>query len=119
MKWLTIFLICFCSFALAGGRNISFDDLIFERIQRMWSPTSKISGNTSVEIEVNFERSGKIKSTRISRSSGDYVFDNSVIMAVMNVGMVPEIEKLDLKTYNNWYARRKMIITFEDLEVER
>lgn len=116
MKWLNILLICFCSLALAEGRSISFDGIILERIQRMWSPTSDVPKNAFAEVEVGYERNGKIKHARITRSSGDNVFNSSVIMAIMNAGMIPEMQNMDIETYKNHYSIRRLIIKPEDLE---
>jgi TonB family protein len=63
--------------------------LVVERIRSNWQPLGDARGTTTVRFTVH--RDGRISDVETERSSGDAVFDNSAVSAVMQTGQVPEL----------------------------
>lgn len=93
----------------------SLDDLIKALVKDNWTELGGPTPGTTVELLIQMLPDGTITNVTVSRSSGNSAFDASAVTAARNVVRVPEIQKLDLNTFNQLYRQRKFIFTSKGL----
>lgn len=91
----------------------SYDDLIGSVIKSNWVEFTNATKGTSVTLSIEMLSDGTITNVKVTRSSGDLVFDNSAITAARNVGRIPEIQQLDTATFNSKYRQRLYVFKAE------
>lgn len=93
----------------------SLDDLIRQLVQQNWTELGNPVPGTKVTLLIEMMPDGTITNVSVSRSSGNIPFDNSAVTAVRNIGKIPEVQQLDLNTFNQLYRKRAFIFTAKGL----
>ena len=85
-------------------------DSMGKRIKQFWSrPSSDYSG-LEAYIRMSLERSGELADVRIVQSSGDVLFDQSVVRAVQRAAPFDEVKHIDARTFDDKF--RKITVQF-------
>ncbi|WP_030137760.1 energy transducer TonB [Pseudomonas fluorescens] len=74
---------------------VNFEELIKARASEGWARPLSTQSNMSVTLEIFIDIDGSIASVSISRSSGNKAYDNSVVAAIKNIGVLPEIQRIN------------------------
>ena len=89
----------------------SLDDLVKQLVQDNWTELGNPAPGTRVELTIQMIPDGTITNVTVRHSSGNAAFDASAVTAAKNVGRVPQIQKLDINTFNQLYRQRTFIFT--------
>ena len=89
----------------------SLDDLVKQLVQDNWTELGNPAPGTRVELTIQMIPDGTITNVTVRHSSGNAAFDASAVTAAKNVGRVPQIQKLDIYTFNQLYRQRTFIFT--------
>lgn len=95
----------------------SLDDLIVNLVSQQWRRPPSARNGMSVEVLIEMLPDGTITNASVSRSSGDKPFDSSAVVAVRNVGRIPEMQQLPRATFDSLYRQRRIIFKPEDLSL--
>ena len=91
-----------------------FEDLIKARASEGWARPASIPNNIAVTMKINLSVDGVFTSINISKSSGDKNYDNSVIAAIQNIGVLSEVRDMNPKELVK-YRSFEMTFTPDDL----
>ena len=89
----------------------SLDDLVKQLVQDNWTELGNPAPGTRVELTIQMIPDGTITNVTVRHSSGNAAFDASAVTAAKNVGRVPQIQKLDIYTFNQLYRQITFIFT--------
>lgn len=93
----------------------SVDGILVRKIVSNWHRPPSARDGMSVGVVIKIERDGRLKSAKITRSSGDKYFDQSAIDAIMAVQKVSEIKHVSDETYRSLYKERNVDFSPEAL----
>ncbi|AJO77108.1 hypothetical protein TO66_07270 [Pseudomonas sp. MRSN 12121] len=71
-----------------------FEDLIRARASEGWARPASIPSNIAVTLQMNLGVDGVFTSINIAKSSGDKSYDNSVVAAIRNIGVLSEMHDM-------------------------
>jgi len=91
-----------------------FEDLIKARASEGWARPASIPSNIAVTLQMNLGVDGVLTSINIAKSSGDKSYDNSVVAAIQNIGMLSEVHDMSPKEREK-YRSFRMTFTPNDL----
>ncbi|MBH3442231.1 TonB C-terminal domain-containing protein [Pseudomonas moraviensis] len=92
----------------------NFDDLIKARASEGWVRPTSIPSNIAVTLQIKLSVGGVFTSINIAKSSGDKSYDNSVVAAIQNIGVLSEVEDMNPEESVK-YRSFKMTFTPDDL----
>jgi TonB family protein len=91
------------------------DGILIRKIVSNWHRPPSARDGMTVGVVIKMERDGRLKSAKITRSSGDKYFDQSAIDAIMAVQKVAEIKHVSDDTYRSFYKERNVDFSPEAL----
>lgn len=91
-----------------------FEDLIKARASEGWARPASIPNNIAVTLQINLGVDGVFTSINIAKSSGDKNYDNSVVTAIQNIGILSEVHDMNPKELAK-YRSFRMTFTPNDL----
>jgi len=94
----------------------SLDELLIRLVSEQWIRPASTRDGISSEIQVSMLPDGTITQVVLVRSSGDTPFDNSTLAALRSIGRIPEMQQLDVASFDALYRKRNLIFKPEDLE---
>ncbi len=77
----------------------SYKAIITERIISKWSRPPSARRGMICELVIQLVPTGKIITVNITKSSGNQAFDRSAEQAVRAVDQIPELQKMDINTF--------------------
>jgi colicin import membrane protein len=96
--------------------NISVEELIRARAAESWSRPASARKSMHVTLKIGMQLDGTITSVNVVNSSGDTPFDNSAVAAVLNIGVLAEVQTLEPSEVSR-YRLFKMAFTPDDLNL--
>lgn len=84
------------------------DELLVQRIVSKWNRPANARDGISVRVKIWMERDGRVKTAKVTKTSGDKQFDLSAIDAIMAVKKVPEIRNVSDDTFKRLYKERTL-----------
>lgn len=91
-----------------------FEELIKARASEGWARPAYIPSNIAVTLQINLSIDGVFTSINIAKSSGNKSYDNSVVAAIQNIGILSEVHDMNPKEMEK-YRSFKMTFTPDDL----
>lgn len=91
-----------------------FDELIKSRAAEGWTRPPSSSKELSVELQISISPDGTVTSVDVAKTSGDLAFDKSAVAAVMNIGILTEMQEMKPSDINR-FKSFNMKFTPEDL----
>ncbi len=89
------------------------DGLLVKRISDNWSmPPGDIS-DLRTELVLKLGRDGAMNTVSVTKSSGNRIFDDSAVGAIMRIKAIPEVAALTDELYQLGYASRNIVFTPE------
>ncbi|AZC93707.1 TolA protein [Pseudomonas chlororaphis subsp. piscium] len=88
---------------------VSFEDLIKARASEGWARPPSARRGMATTLHIGMEADGTITSTKITKSSGDDPYDQSVVAAIQNIGRLNEVQ--DMRS-SDISAHRSFSMTF-------
>ena len=95
----------------------SFIALITEAIQNNWNRPPSARNDMEAELLLQLVPTGEVMSVRIVKSSGSAAFDRSAETAVLKAGRFPELQKLPVRVFDQYFRRLTLKFKPEDLRL--
>lgn len=91
------------------------DTLLVQRVSANWVKPSEDVTGLRTELLMKMGRDGSMASVEVTKSSGNKAFDGSAVVALKNIGRMPEVAQVDQSTYEKAYKSRSIVFSPEML----
>lgn len=91
------------------------DTLLVQRVSANWVKPSEDVTGLRTELLMKMGRDGSMASVELTKSSGNKAFDSSAVVALKNIGRMPEVAQVDQSTYEKAYKSRSIVFSPEML----
>jgi colicin import membrane protein len=95
----------------------SYIALITEVIQNNWSRPPSARNAMEAELALQLVPTGEVVSVKVIKSSGNAAFDRSAETAVLKAGRFPELQKLPVKVFEQYFRHLRLKFKPEDLRL--
>jgi outer membrane murein-binding lipoprotein Lpp len=87
------------------------DGVLIKRIGSNWNIPAGDIDDLRTELELKLTREGRMSTVKVVKSSGNRMFDDSAVSAIMRIESIPEVASLTDDLYRVGYESRSIVFT--------